>query len=426
MLNRFPLKPIAAALMAGLIAGGPAYAERAIQEDVNVTPGRHITPQDEATISSTAVKVLRHIAAARGALQSEKPDTEKAKVQLNQSEKLLDIIQAALPTTKIKDRIWVAKKHLEYEDSEEVLPDLIPIDTSLEELVDFLPTTKAKAHLDNAKQALKKGDKSKAAEQLQEMDDALFYVEADLPLSSTRHLVDQARSALAKGKVDAKAADRALAEAEDNVVFVSMSFDSPLTQAKAALYRAWQNVDLGEKGMAKTDLNAAVKYLERAAKNTDKVTRDVANSLISDVRDLHNLIETDGKGVSAKVESAWRRANAMTERSAEYISTGWQRFRAEGAGKKDLIESKLQLAFARIDRFNAKDDAAAKVELAEAKGYLDAAVKQVSVKNKPEVQKLMTQMADLEKALSANDADHSHETAFSDAEFRLAALIRQL
>jgi hypothetical protein len=273
---------------------------------------------------------------------------------------------------------------------------------------------------------LKEGDKSKAAEQLQEVDDALLYVEADLPLSSTRHLVDQARSALAKGKVDAKAADRALAEAEDNVVFVSMSIDSPLTQAKAALYRAWQNVGLGEKGMAKTDLNAAVKYLERAAKSTDKVTRDVANSLISDVRDLHNLIGTDSKSVGAKVESAWRRVNAMTQRSAEYISTGWQRFRAEGAGKKDLIESKLQLAFARIDRFNAKDDAAAKVELAEAKGYLDAAAKQVSAKNKPEVQKLMTQMADLEKALNANDAAHSDETAFSDAEFRLAALIRQL
>lgn len=424
MLNRFHLRPIAAALMAGLIASGPAYANRTIQEEVTVTPQRQITPQDEAAISSTAVKVLRHIADARGALRGEKPDTEKAKAQLNLSEKLLDIIQAALPTTKVKDRIWVAKKHLEYENTEEVLPDLVPIYASIEELVDYVPTAKAKAHIESAKKALKEGDKSKATEQLQAADDALLYVEVDLPLDSTRYLVDQARAALAKD--DTKAADQALADVEDNVAFVSLSFQSPLTQAKAALYRAWQDFELGEKTFAKADLNAAVRYLERAAQSPDKVTREAASDLVSEVRDLHSLIETDSKDFTARVENAWRRVKAMSERSAERISIGWQRFRTEGAGKKELIEAKLQLAFARIDHFNAKDDKAAKVELAEAKGYLDAAVKQMSVEKMAQVQKLKTQVADLEKALNAGDAAHSDVMAFSHAESQLTALIRQL
>lgn len=424
MLRRFHLKPIAAALMAGLIAGSPVYADHTIQEEVNVLAGRQITPQDEAAISSTAAKVLRHIADARGALQGEKPDTEKAKAQLNQSAKLLDIIQAALPTTKIKDHIWVAKKHLEYENTQEVLPDLVPIYASLEELVDYVPTVTAKAHLDNARQALQEGNKPTAAEQLQAVDDALLYVEADLPLGSTRHLIDQAKAALEKD--DTQSADQALAAAEDNVVFVSLSFQSPLTQAKAALFRAWKDAEAGDKTLAKTDINAAVRYLERAAQSPDRVTRAAAGDLVLQVRDLHGLIETDGKGFATQVESAWHRVKAMSERSAEYISTGWQRFRTEKAGKKDLIEAKLQLAFARIDRFIGKDDAAARVELAEAKGYLDTAAKLVSLEQKPEVQQLTAQVADLEKALDAGDTSHSDATLFSHAESRLATLIRLL
>lgn len=127
MLSRFHLKPVAAALMTGPIASGPVYAAPAIQEEVSVLAGRQITPQDEAAISSTAAKMLPHISDARGALQGGKADTEKAKARLTQAEKLLDIIRAVLPTTKIKDRIWVARRCLEYEETEEVLSDPVPI-----------------------------------------------------------------------------------------------------------------------------------------------------------------------------------------------------------------------------------------------------------------------------------------------------------
>jgi hypothetical protein len=54
----------------------------------------------------------------------------------------------------VKDRIWVAKKHLEYEDTEKVLPDLVPIYTGLDELVSYVATAKAKGRLDQAKQVL--------------------------------------------------------------------------------------------------------------------------------------------------------------------------------------------------------------------------------------------------------------------------------
>lgn len=423
MLSRFHLKPIAAALLV-TVASGAAYAEATVKEEVSVLPGRQITQQDEANISSAAVKVLRHIADARGELQGDKPDTDKAKTNLAQSEKLLDIIQAGLPTSEVKDRIWVAKKHLEYQDTREVLPDLVPIYASLEELVNYMPTAGAKAHLDQAKKALEKGDNPKAREQLAAVDDALLYVEADLPMASTRHLVAEAKANLDKG--DAKAADQALNAAEDNVVFMSVSFQSPLTHAKAALWRASQDYNLGNKDLAKADLNEAVKYLERVARDTDKVTREAAAKLVSEVRALHQSIASGDQNYAARIDSAWHRVEALSERSAEYISTGWQRLRAEGAGKKELIEAKLQVAYARIDHLYSKDDAAAKIDLAEAKGYLDAAAKQVKAEEKTRVETLSTQVAGLERALQTGDQPQGDATAFHTAEAGLVQLIRQL
>ena len=422
MHSRFALKPVAAALLAAAVISGPALAQDTIKEETTVLPGRTVTPRDEARISAVAVKVLRHIADARGKLQGDSPDADKAKSELEQAEKLLDIIQADLPTTKVKDRVWVAKKHLEYEDTQEVLPDLVPIYAGLDELVSYVPTAKAKGHLDEAKQALEKGDKPKAQEQLAATDDALLYVEADLPLKSTRHLVDQAKADLAKGGT--KAADQALASAEDNVVFVSVSFQSPLVNAKAALWRAWQDYELGEKVYAKADLDEAVRYLERAVKSEDAVVRKAAGDLVSEVRDLHQLIETDDKGFGAKVESSWHRLQALSERSAESISTAWQRLRAEGAGKKDLIEAKLQLAYARIDHQYDKDDAAAKVDLAEAKGYLDAAAGKSKPDIKTKVEEVAGLVQGLEKGIGSDKGDNA--ATFLQAEAQLGALIRQL
>lgn len=423
-IRRFPLKPIAIALLAITVVTGSVLADEGIKEDVTVVPGRQITPQDEAVISSAAVKVLRHIAAARGDLHGEKPNIEQALSELDQADKLLDIIQASLPTTKVKDHIWVAKKHLEYENSREVLPDLVPIYSSLDELADRVPTGTAKAHLDQAKKALQQGRKGKATEQLNQADDALLFVEADLPLSATRKLVTQAKQDLAKG--DGKAANETLQTAEDNVVFISVSYQSPLIQARSALWRASQDYRMQDQAKAKSDLDQAVDYLRQAARSGDRITRQAAEKLVSEVRDLHQRIESGQQGLSERLASAWDRTRALSERSVEYISTGWQRLRADDAGKRDLIEAKLQLSYARIDHFSSQDDAAAKVELAEAKGYLDTAAKQVKAEVRPKVEAVTKMVDRIDKALQREDRTHSNKLAFEQAETRLVNLIKQI
>jgi hypothetical protein len=196
------LKPLAlAGALIGLGAAMLSVAVSAadIHEKVTVASGKVVNPREEAVISSAGVKVLRHIAQARSAIHGK--DAQSARTELGQVEKLLDIIQAALPTTQVKDRIWVAKKHLEYENTEEVLPDLIPIYSSLDELIDIMPVDMPKKHLEQAKEHLKSGDKESAMEALEATDAALQYTEVDLPLSTTRQLVAQAKADLDKEKL---------------------------------------------------------------------------------------------------------------------------------------------------------------------------------------------------------------------------------
>ncbi len=230
------------------LAFAPLYADT-IQEQVSVTPGKPVSSQQEAVISSSGVKVLRHIAQARAYLH--RKDVEAAQKELGQADKLLEIIRQAVPTTIVKDRIWVAKKHLEYEDTQAVLPDLIPIYNSLDELVDIMPVKAARVQLDKARENLKAGNKTQARQALEEADTALQYTEVDLPLGTTQHLVAQARADLGKKKLDD--ADRSLKSAEDSVVFISVGVEQPLFVAKAALYRGVADLEARHNDLAKTD-----------------------------------------------------------------------------------------------------------------------------------------------------------------------------
>ena len=425
MHTQFSRKPIATALLlASLGTCALPVSAASLQEDVSVSPGRPISAADEAVISSAAVKVLRHIAGARGHLQGDKPDPEAAKAELGKADTLLDIIQAALPAAEVKDRIWVAQKHLEYKDTQEVLPDLVPIFASVDELADYMSVDQAKGHLAKAKEAMGKDQKDQAKDELKQVDEALVYVEADLPLGSTRTLVNQAEADLAKN--DTKAADQALSSAEDNVVFLSVSFDSPLTQAKTALWRARQSFDSGDKGAAKADLQSAVSALERAAGSGDKLVREQAGKLVEEVRDLDGLLSADDARFSPGLDRSWQRVQALSERTAEYVSTGWERLRAKSPGKEDLIEGKLFLAYGRIDSLVAKDDAAAKVDLAEAEGYLKAAADKLTPETKPELDAIAARVKGLDKAFADESGKHPDATAFEGVETGLSALIQHL
>jgi len=122
-----------------------------ILEKVDLAPGKSITPQDQARLSSIAMKALVHISRAQQEIEAKNVDA--AKKDVAQAETLMAILKEVLPTVKIIDHIQVAKTNLSYLDTTEVRQDLVTIMASLDQLYDVLPEGKAKGHAKQAKEA---------------------------------------------------------------------------------------------------------------------------------------------------------------------------------------------------------------------------------------------------------------------------------
>jgi hypothetical protein len=392
----------------------PTVVARELHERVTVTPERTITPDEEAVISSAGVKVLRHITQARSDIRDK--DLEGAAAELDQAQKLLDIIQASVPTARIKDRIWVAKKHLEYADTQDVLPELIPIYTSLDEIVEVMPTESAKQHLDEARQHLESGDKGKASQALDATAGALRYTEVDLPLSNTRRLVSKAVEALKQGS--ATDADAALKTADESVVYLSVALQQPLFKARTLLWQTVRKLQAGDHEAAQADLKAAIAELEMAAKSRDKRTREAAEQILAQAGQLQQDLD-GGSDISAGLQRLWQHTEALADRSVEHLSAGWARYRSENTVKSDLIDARLHLADARIDLFTGNEPAGAAEELRLAGQYLSKAA--AAAKQQYPDGDVQKQIVEVRKALSELS---SHPAA--SREPRYAALQQQL
>jgi hypothetical protein len=421
MLNQKPTPLIVALLAVGAITTltTPAsYAKTAstkatsVQEKVTYSPGRSISPQEEQVISSAASKILRHIAQARADIHNQ--DLESAKTQLGLANTLLDIIKTSLPTTEIKDRIWVAKKHLEYEDTLEVVPDLVPIYTSLNEVLDYMPVKEAKAHLDKARGHLKQGDKKAAVKELDATDASLMYTEIDLPFNTTRRLVANATADLEKA--DTKAADQSLKTAEDNVSFMTVGIAEPLVPAKSALWRATRDFAKGAYDGARNELGTAIRYLEQSADSTDSFVREETAKLLTQAHALEGKIAKGSDASKAQLDLLWQRTEALSDRAMHYISTGWSRLRNSDVVKADLIEAKLQLDFARIDQITAKDAPRATADLKQAVDYLVKASSQVSedTPQKVEIRKLTNEIDLLRHTSHTQPSDSQYAKVSQD------------
>lgn len=372
------LKPLAYALIAGLLisqsvlAAAQQTAQGSLREEITTTPGRAITPADEALVSASAGKVMRHIGLARDAIR--KKDAERAKAELRQADVLLDIIQATLPTTIVKDRIWTADNKLQYENSEEVAPEQVPIAASLEARVDFdrvkLPQAKTRV-------------KEKAGSEAEAQDAALYYQEVDLPLHATRHFVAGARMALDKNRLEE--ADHALMVAQDNVDSISVFVPEPLLSARINLERAHVHFKAGKTADAKADVGRAIEQLNQAKQEGDPEIKGDVEQLMKDAQSLQGRLEQNGPTLGTEIKSLWHHTKALADRAMEYSNFGWNKLRSHTPLRDDLIEAKRYVAYADIDTNVAGEPAKARQNLEQARKWLDQAAKEASGKADAEV-----------------------------------------
>jgi plasmid stabilization system protein ParE len=134
-------------------------------------------------------------------------------------------------------------------------------------------------------------------------------------------------------------------------------------------------MDAGNDDLAKADFQNAIDYLHAAKQSGDDTTREAAKQLLQEAQPLMADLE-HGTTVSAGFHRLLERVQAYTDRSVEYLATGWERYRAEGHPfKSDLIEAKLHLTNARIDLFTGQETDMARKELGKADKLLGQAAK---------------------------------------------------
>jgi uncharacterized C2H2 Zn-finger protein len=316
-MNKLNVVVAVGLLLTGVPFTGTVRAE-GVEENMTVVPGRTITSGEESTISSAALKTLRHIAQARAYIHVK--DLLKAQKELKQAKTLLEIIKTTVPTDKIKDRIWVAKKHLSYEDTETVMQDLIPIYSSLDEIEEFAPMDRAKEHINKAKNHLKNGNKKGADEELKLADEAVVFTEVDLPLKDTERHVNAANMYLTKK--EPKKADAALKSAEDGVQFLSMMDSSPVLQAKKSFWHATQNYAAGRTEAAKADIKEAKAYLVKAGKIVDAKTKTEAEKLVKDIEAIEVKMDKVDHETGQELKKLYERFKALTLNTVNMFQAG--------------------------------------------------------------------------------------------------------
>jgi hypothetical protein len=185
----------------------------ASSEDITVTPGKQ-NPQETQKAQNDAVEVMNHIAKARSAIHAK--NIQQAKDSLTQAQNLLNQVKSEEPGYIVKDRIETAKNKLDYETTDKVIPDFVPIYSELSDVEAFSPKSVTRQHLDKAKSALQNGDKKTGQQELQLAGESMTLTQVSLPLSEAQKDISSAQAALSKN--DLAMADKSLGDVENNLL----------------------------------------------------------------------------------------------------------------------------------------------------------------------------------------------------------------
>ena len=274
-----------------------------VLETVDLTPGKPISPEDRAKVSSIGLKILGHVSKAQQDIQGKNVDG--AKKELTQATTLLAVLKKVLPTINVIDHIWVTKTNLDYVNTTEVQQDLIAIEASIDQLYAVLPAGKAKEHAKQAKGILAKEKQkgaSKAKEELEAVEEALDFREVDISVSYTGRLVKAAQGDLEKGKT--KEAGDALQAVTDGLVFFDASMIDPMDLAARRIWMAKQAYAGKDYKTAKTRLGMAKTALEDIAKKGSKTVQEDAKALLSKIEAI-DVTKAEDK-IGAAFEALWQ------------------------------------------------------------------------------------------------------------------------
>jgi hypothetical protein len=355
-----------------LSATGICFAQGAAGDTANsdrtVRTHRELPPSQPTEISAMAGAVIRQIIQSQRQISEQRRDLDGATDSLDQAAKLLSDIQDSLFNSELAVRYRSAPRETHHDKAPQAAPDLIPIFSSLSEIDDAGPCTQTRPRLTTDPETVQESRRNQARSEQKGAGDALLYVESDLPMKTTRQRIDEALTALQHN--DIPGATAALSDARQQVVTISLSLPSPLIQAKSALSRTVMNSMTGESVCAANSLADAQFYLQQALDEEDPITQKGVHELLLELKGLQHQPPLDNATYQHRLTAALARTTALSQRKVDRLDNGWDRIYGMRAVKWDLIETRLQLAYARIDHLLLNRQAAAEAELKAAESFL--------------------------------------------------------
>jgi len=320
--------------------------------------------QREAIVS-TALRALRHITRARNAIHAD--DIDQARDDVQQAQELLALVGAARPTVRLKEHIWVARQHMDYETPQDVIDDLTLIDAELLNLAEYIPTAKARRHLQNARDLIQKNDTKAAKQELSHMEESLLLAEFDLPLAVSEQQVLAAQEALAINHP--AAADKALVAAEESIQFITLGGSAPLVGTRTHLNRAAKNYADEYYAAARADLAQASEWLRRAGIGADEKSRKEAQKLAAEIDAVEDKLDTVGHADT--LSKLLHRSAVLVERDAEDLWMRNKQQQAEIRTLRKLLDAKIHLYYSKLDLARKHDSASIRSEIQTADRYLE-------------------------------------------------------
>ena len=377
-----------------------------------------VSSQQLAFIASTASKVLRHLAQARQHIRNN--EYKEANIELVRAENTITLIKISMPTTRIKNHIWVIKSHLDYESAAEVMQDFSALLLIVDYPVDVVVTEKVKTHLMQAEDLAKRNEFSASKEELKAAADELIYPEIDIPLAEAQRLITMVKSDINKRSDNLKRANRLLAKAEDNMAFLSTLPNSPLPVAKKSIKNASKHYNTREYKVAQQEITIAIMALERVAQSTDAQTRKSAEELLKGAKSLQHDIEKRSQKTTAKLHILWLRTAALNERDIENIGLVWSKAKEKTNLRMQLADAKLFLKYAKIAHLTGNDTKKAFQELKKSRRILEKTMNSMKVEQKARSQSVLSKIDDVMKNIQEKDGkdiiENNYDTLIEEIE----------
>lgn len=263
--------------------------------------------EDRRQVAVLTAQIFQHIDEARQAIDAD--EEKRAGEEVEKGRQALRAIRGLLPKISVETKTTAADGKVVYEDKREIQEDRVPLFEGMLHEQTLAPVIEAKRN-------------SVETAGVRVVKSETINTEAVADLGVVESQLTKAAKALEKGKTETAA--KALAEAQvRGVEFFYSKEDTPLAEARDALWLARRSLEENNAAQARVNLNVARERLRLYRQVAPEERRSEIDRMLQDAERLENQLRQENVQ-TGRVGDRSRQGNAVT-RWWEQVNTWFKR-----------------------------------------------------------------------------------------------------